>query len=535
MSGSKISIKSLFSDSNSILPMAFFAIGLIAAVYVWAKPLGDFGNYYYGAQFIDAVDYWKVYDVYRFNTAVEALGQKGLFLDHTSVPPQTPLFYLPFSWIKDPFLARGIFNFCGLIAFAFSFRRLLRIYPHIYWGKTLLLSVTMLFLMYQNMVLGQTYLFITALLIEAWLAKLRNAQALSGLFLAIAVSLKITPVIILLYFIAQKKFRTLLYFTVAWIFIAGISVFVVGIDVFQLYYLKLLPRIMDGYVNYPYSETCSSFIVFLRKIGQFDAVLNPQTWLQLSPTMIGILNMFLILPLLILVILRCEMAEQSDVKPWLLLFVLLNLSSGYNSIYSWLTLLPFFFVLKMESRRDRLALILIVFLVLFPAKLLSNGSLFLVYSKLWIGIALLLVLAFPMQKTKVWTKSVVVFSVSFLILQFLRIMHAKETATYTYYHPEVWQTSYLLDYALIDDSLVASTWGVGDTKQIAMLLPSQYQPIQQIDSSTRNPLVLASGVLIKKQMIINDTLVFLSDAGRGVGLYHLFCIPNRKEAIYPQQ
>jgi hypothetical protein len=313
--------------------------------------------------------------------------------------------------------------------------------------------------------------------------------------------------------------------------IAGLSLWITGWDVFVVYYTKLLPRILDGYVNYPYSAISPGIIVFLRKIGQFDAVLNPAPVFHWSPVFIGVLNALLILPFLLLVLRKAEQSSPLDGRSWLAIFVLFNLSSGYNSVYALLLPALFCLFLEMRSKRDWAIGLLVVCITLLPAQLLENTPLLIQYSKLGLTLVLLLLLIFPISFRDLFTPSLVVLSFLFLSTQVLRILRSDEEPRYTYFHPEIWKAAYVLDYWIQDDSLFASTWGKDGAKQVSMKLAYPTRIMQEKDPSYSIPTITSSGILVKKKLLINDTVLFLSDAGRGVGLYHLFCMPIRRAEL----
>jgi hypothetical protein len=113
----------------------------------------------------------------------------------------------------------------------------------------------------------------------------------------------------------------------------------------------------------------------------------------------------------------------------------------------------------------------------------------------------------------------------------LRILRSDEEPRYTYFHPEIWKAAYVLDYWIQDDSLFASTWGKDGAKQVSMKLAYPPRIVQEKDTSHSIPTITPDGILVKKQFVVNDTVLFLSDAGRGVGLYHLFCMPIRRAEL----
>lgn len=516
-------------DSRRWLPLAFLLLGLAGVWKVWYQPLGDFANYYYGARFMNKADCWQVYDVHRFNQAVEAAGQPGLFLDHTSVPPQTPLFYKPLAAIADPFLARGVFNAVGVVVFAFLLWRLLRAYPPAKNSYALLLLVAAAFPVYQNLAFGQTYLFITALLMAAWLAQLRGRMAMAGLWLAVAVALKLTPVVLLLFFVVRRQWRPVVWCLVFWAGITGLSMLVAGTDVFRIYYVHLLPRILDGYLNDPYSASYHGWVVLLRHLGQFDAVLNPEAPFAFSPQLIVLLNAVLLLPLFILVLLRIDRQQLKSTQGWLLLLVFLNIGSGYSSTYSLLVLVPFALLFS-EGNAPLIRTLLLVGICLLPPRLLEHAPVVLQHYKFW----LLLLVFFLTAGTglRPVRLSPVIFRLTLLFigLQAAKAVFLPKQLPMTYYSQSLTKYDYIQDYQLTDSAFKINGYGVsGKTTTTLPYLTGSYCALSGKPDPVHNRIFIGPGNHLFRTLVCDDKkVIFLCDQGRGVGLFHLFTMPREQ-------
>ncbi|MCU0432408.1 MAG: DUF2029 domain-containing protein [Bacteroidia bacterium] len=519
-----MSIDKKENNTAVLIPVLVFLLGIAAVVYCYHKPLSDFGNYYYGAAFMQKNDYRLVYDVHRFNEAVSMAGGRDLFLDHTSVPPQTPLFYKPFSYLPDPFLARGVFNVLGVCCFAFMLYRLLRQYAALSFPRSLVLLAAMAYPLYQNIAFGQTYLFVASLLIAAWLAHLRSRNIMAGVWLALAVVLKITPVVLLLFFVVRRQWKLVLSCAAAYLLLSGAAMLVYGTEVFEMYYLHLLPRIADGYINDPYSASYHGFVVLLRHLGQFDAVLNPHPPMQLSGNAIVLLNLALLLPLLAVALFRSGISRPGETGAFVLLLLFLFLGSGYFSTYSLLVLPPFF-ILHRKGAAPVTQLVLLLVICAVPPRVLEYAPVALQHFKLY---ALLLLFALAASRPERGVRMNAVAAVLVLLfaaLQLAKLFLPGGGPRYAYYSSKI-QQHYVTDYSISNHTLTATVYSKAGKEKIA--LPLATATPCTLPLAPRTEYIGNGNVLYKNIVCRNDTVLFMCDAGRGVGLYHLYAVPRSK-------
>jgi len=490
-------------------------------VYCYNKPLSDFANYYYGAQLFNSEDPHAVYDVHRFNEAVQSSGEKNVFLDHTSVPPQTPAFYKPFTLIKNPYTARAVFNVIGLFIFVYMLHALLKQYSSGSIWYTIGFMIAMFMPIYQNISFGQTYLFITALLIAAWLAHLRGKSALAGIWLGLAIILKITPVVLLLYFIVRKHYRVTIFTAITFVLATTATAFFTGSDVLELYFIDLLPRIADGYINDPYSNSYHGLVVLLRHLGQLDAILNPAPYFNFSPQLIASVNGIVLFVLLGITLLRANIALIRDTAPLALLLLLLYIGSGYSSTYSLLVLPPFLLVIT--SRRPLVYVVLTIFMCALPPRLLTDAPVIFQHFKLYLFLALFMILVAPgirnLRVSAMTTAIIIVFG----ILQIQKIVTADQTPKYEYFKKTITQ-DYITDFAIHNDTLTAIAYSMRGKEIVTIPLPQETPcslPVEPQHLYRDRHHLLYKNITCR-----NDSVIFLCDVGRGVGLYHIFVMPK---------
>lgn len=503
------------------LPFAILVFGCCVIVYCYNKPLSDFANYYYGAQLFNSEDPHAVYDVHRFNEAVQSSGEYNVFLDHTSVPPQSPAFYKPFTLIKNPYTARAVFNAIGLFVFVYMLHALLKRYSSYNTWHAVGFMIAMLVPIYQNISFGQTYLFITALLIAAWLAHLRGKSVTAGLWLGLAIVLKITPVILLLYFIVRKHFRVAFSTALTVVLLTiGAAVFT-GSEILQLYFIDLFPRIADGYINDPYSNSYHGLVVLLRHLGQYDAILNPAPYFNFSPQLIASVNGIVLFVFLGITLLRSTNAQQRDSVPLALLLLLLYIGSGYSSTYSLLVLPPF--ILITTTRKQLLSAVLTILICALPPRLLTDAPVFVQHFKLYLFLALFIVLVAPGIRNLRASAIVTAVLTLFGILQIQKIVTADQLPKYQYFKKTITQ-DYITDFSIHHDTLTAIAYSMRGKEIVT--IPLTHETPCSLPLEPQNLYRDRHHLLYKNITCRNDSVIFLCDVGRGVGLYHIFAMPK---------
>ncbi|MCA6363059.1 MAG: DUF2029 domain-containing protein [Bacteroidetes bacterium] len=512
------------NNTAVLLPLCVLLLGLAAVYYCYHKPLSDFGNYYYGAALMQKSDYRLVYDVHRFNEAVSMAGGKDLFLNHTTVPPQTPLFYKPFSYVPDPFLARGIFNVLGVCCFAFMLYRLLRQYAALSFPRSMLLLAAMAYPLYQNIAFGQTYLFIASLLIAAWLANLRGRAILTGLWLALAVILKVTPVVALLYFLVRRQWNVFWSFLAVYAAITGIAIGLYGTEVFEMYYLHLLPRIADGYINDPYSASYHGLIVLLRHLGQYDAVLNPNPVFTISPAIIVLINLAVLLPLLAVALFRSGIQKSGETGAFVLLLLFLFLGSGYFSTYS-LLILPPFFILHRRGAAPVMQMLLLLIICAVPPRMFEHAPVALQHFKLYALVLLFALTAARPERGVRMNAVAALLLLSFAAVQIVKVFLPHSGPQFAYFSRTISQ-HYVTDYMIEGNALRATVYNKAGKEKIT--LPLAAAAHCEVKLPAKPEYAGPGNVLFKNIVCRNDSVIFMSDAGRGAGLYHLYAMPRSK-------
>ena len=195
------------ANYNTISIMVFLIIGFILITITKNNPIGDFGNYYYGSKiFIDGkFSILNYKSIIHFNTQILAYGETNFFENYIPVPPFSILFYLPLVFFKS-ITAKLVFNLLTLILFCFSLARVLKILNINSW-VIVLLPIVFFGPLYNNIIQGQSYLLVAALLIEAYIASEKNKFFLTSLLIGLCICLKIFPAIFLIYFLLKRQYK----------------------------------------------------------------------------------------------------------------------------------------------------------------------------------------------------------------------------------------------------------------------------------------------------------------------------------------
>jgi hypothetical protein len=147
---------------------------------------------------------------------------------------------MPFS-LLPAMVAKLIFNLGSLLLLLRSVHRLTTFYKiePVY----LLLIPVFFFLPIRNELLfGQVYLLVFSLISESWLAYKKAKHFETGIYLALAIMLKVFPVLLLSIFIFRKKFDIFAYAVAACLVLFGISVFTAVLRFGRFTYSRCCPR-----------------------------------------------------------------------------------------------------------------------------------------------------------------------------------------------------------------------------------------------------------------------------------------------------
>ncbi len=504
---------------NDLLFVLLLALtGIVLSFYVQHKPLGDFGNYYFSGKMAFTGQVWeKVYDVYAFNSWIN---EPQLFLDHTSVPPQSILLFYPLQLFADPYTAKLVFNIFGTLLFAFACWRLLRS-GLIKRSVFFVMLIPALVPFYYNVLFGQTYLLLGALLVFTVLLYEKQRWLAAAGLLAMVIAFKITPVVLLVYLLWKKDFRFAGATVLFSVLLLGLTVPFTGADTLAHYYNEILPRMLQGYVSDPYSESFHGFIVLLRKLFSFDAVLNPAPAAALSDAWITLLNSVFTLVVLVCCLMQFRREAGQTGRAFFLLLLFTNLCSGYNSSYALLLFLPF--LPAPVTWKDKAALVLLALAMVLPPRLFENQFALLAHYKLILFLGVLLLQLPGRDKTFRFAGINIVLPALFLLAGLMQVLQQRNPLPVTYYNAAQLPEHFVLDYNITPGKLNYTFWGYAGKNTGSIVIP---EVPYTWDKRTNDLQELPGHWQVRNCIRMNGQVIFLSDYKRGVGLYNVFCMPE---------
>lgn len=509
---------------QKFIPFLFFLVGIGILFVKRHEPLRDFGNYYYGSKLYTegrfSIDYYK--SISKFNNELVAFGEKELFENYIPVPPLSLLVYAPFC-LLDAMAAKLLFNVLGLLMFCFSLYKVLR---HIQANSVLLLALPVIFFfpLFNNLLQGQTYLLLSALLFESYLALEKSKVHVPALLIAACISLKLFPAFILLYVLLRKNYKVaawVLFYTGAFILLAGLAT---NFLLIKYYFTQIAPRLLNNEIIGPYHPSNQSVYSLLLNIFSTDAIHNPQPFIQLPDCIPFIEGLACAVFILFIVGLQ----QKNNLFLFGLTVFTGQLCNRYNTSYALILLIPFALAVLNENIPSRpKVLVALLLFIAFSVPLNTAGGmpLLLQFLRLIVLLLLLPLLAklFPLQINVIQVASLSVALILFKYFSF--------SLSPVNYFPVQNSSGILYDFTISNNTLrLVSTLGWHDTVEV-MTLPGKAVFDKRI-SLYGNKLMLNGHLLNNerdnklKPFLYNDTcIVFLSDLNQGTGFYKLRQIP----------
>lgn len=511
------------NNGSQLFPLGLLVIGMCCAVYCYNKPLGDFANYYFGSKLLlSGTNVWEnIYNIAAFNKSIINQGYTGLFLSHTSVAPQSLLFYVPFALIPDPYLAKFVFNAVGMVSLSalFYFFQKRQSFS---FGKSMVLVFIFLPALYYNILFGQTYILIAAILFFLLLYA-DEYPYMAALLLAVAISLKISPLILLFYFFIKRQYRFVIIALLFTAVIFLISIFIIGYETISNFYVHILPKLLNGFVNDPFSASYHSIIVMLRRLFLYDELLNPQVYKNLSIQTIAILSLMLTAILLFFVIQSIVAKQMNKAIAFFLLLLFVNASAGYTTTYGLMMLFPS--LLLMEHTKSKVVLVIVILLCWLPPLLLVNQNPLFVYFKLYLFLAAIIILSVQYFNKSDY-KIALFTTIVFIGVGVMKVASSK-SKSFPYYNASTYQHDYILEAHVTGDTISYDYFdfkGFHQEKRAEEKLADRCEK----EGSANVIRFLEDGTQVRKVVCFKDSVLFLSDYNRGPGLYNLYVLPKKQ-------
>lgn len=507
---------------NQINIISLIFLGMVLILFVTKSiyfPLSDFANYYFGSKFfLDGKSLFDIYEGYRFNQMIFAEGHKHVFVNYTPLPPITLLFFIPFTLFEVE-IAKLVFN---LFSASILFITLFYVFKYYSINLKYLFFIPVLFFfpILNNFLFGQVYILLFTLLIIGFLLFEKNHKKGAALLWSIAILLKIFPAIIIIYLVLKKEWKQIFYLISFCILLLIISVSIVGYSIWSQYIFSILPRLLHGEFHDTFTPHFQTMFVLLKNLFIHDSISNPAPVFE-SPVLFNILFLFFKALMLSIATFSSLKSTKSGIVKFSVWIVMSLMIAPYGSTYGLLLLIIFYVAFLKDFQADRTKIFLISITLFFicavPIQKFLPFPFFLKYPRLYFML-FLIVMIFFIFKVKLKLNYLIPFLLIFTFsLKF-------DSSKSNYYLPAVKELM-IYDYTVLNNRLNYRYWNDNGEKiktiatsdsiwfdESLILKHNQiyYNGNQITDSNDRK---------LKPMRIGDDSIVFLSDANRGVGFY----------------
>jgi hypothetical protein len=481
-------------------------LSLLLAGVAAFKPIGDFGNFYFGSYFM-AKGMWGdwMYTPYLFNMAIYKEGMRNFFLNYAAVPPLTSIVYLPFTLV-EPETAKLIWNICSVAVLFAAIRQWVQYLKLPAWVY-LVFPVVFCISLRNNFYEGQTYCIIFFLLTAGFFFSEQKKYLLMSLCWALAIHLKISPAFVAFYLLSRKDVKGLFYLSSAILVMALTSAPFISVVVWKQFVFDILPRLSAGEINNPYVLNYQSFQVMMKQLLVSDALYNPGALFN-QPVLFKQVTLYFQLLVLVGTLLCCQRGI-SAVKQFSLWVTASFLLSGYGMSYCLILIgIVWLAEISQHDLRKSIVYSLLAGLIsTLPYNVLATAPVVLRFHRFYLLLMLLL------YQCKALFSRTALFAFAGCALVFLipfRVVDAR--GTYVPVHRDAIMIGQL---QLHEHMLVYRYFSFYGPKQDTIHLPFELKQTRWIVQD--------------KSVCINDSVCyFLSDERIGVGFNTL-----KKEVITP--
>ena len=159
-------------------------------------------------------------------------------------PPSSILIFLPFGKL-DFYRAYAIWNLFGMILFVVSIILLLRelnVKANIWIISPMVVAILAGNTVCEVVRLGQLGFILLFLFVLIWIADRSRMWTTAGFLLAIAISIKLFPAFLMIYFAAKRRWSALISCLVSIVAIASVTAMIFGISTYREYFINVFPR-----------------------------------------------------------------------------------------------------------------------------------------------------------------------------------------------------------------------------------------------------------------------------------------------------
>ena len=517
--------------SRTILYLLPLTILLAVCVYRSVSvPFSDYAGYYFGGRALLQGHYQGAYDIRQLNVSIAAEGYKDVLVSYAPFPPFSALVFAPFLLFKMG-VSKILFNCCSCALFLFTLYRVVRFFsvpPYF-----LLLAPVVFFIpIVNNIYFGQSYLLLTCLLLEGFMAYKKDRMLLSSALWGVAILFKLFPAVLLLWLLLRKKYRSFLYLSAACGLLFALSLLLNGVAVWKYYLWQVLPKLNSGELNDSFTYIFQSAHMLLKRVFLYDALLNPHPVFY-NPYLF-VLTMAVFKALLItggvLVTGRRKKEDFLSFAVWLMVSMLISPNGSSYSLV--LLVIPLMALAVDKARILALAAVILFAACSISVQRFGAYPVWAQFPRLYLLLIFFVLLMWAGLRSDVGTARrwkapavlTLILSVLFYTLDISKWLPAKDNSSYLLTKEE---HLFIYDYTVRDKRLVYYSWdGRGQHETVT---DYRVDTVAEGGVEIRNNQIWYRGKEMtmspdqkEKPLLLNGAyIVYLSDLHRGVGFYTL--------------
>lgn len=365
---------------RALLLLAVAYLMLHTVPRAWSKLNTDFPNYYVTARLAhEGIDTARVNEWVWLQREKDHRAVDIRLISLLPITPFSTLVMWPVTGLA-PLVAKHIWLLINL-ALLIPLTWMLRELTGLHWRRVALI-LALSFPLHRNLLYGQFYLFLLALLVAACWASLREYDVSAGALIAIAAAAKVFPLLFFVLFLQRRNWRALLAAAVTGVATVAVSLAVFGLNLHRTYLHEILPWTLRGEGMPPYAVSYASISGLMHDLFLYEPQWNPHPW-HSSPLAYALLQptlQMLVLAPAILLIRRADRSKERMLLEWsALLTASLAISTMPASYHFVLAVFPVCVLAGWCLRHRRpgwLAVLFVVYLGIgfpFPTPLVPPG------------------------------------------------------------------------------------------------------------------------------------------------------------------
>jgi hypothetical protein len=386
-----------------------------------------------------------------------------------------------------------------------------------------LLIPILFFIPIKNEILfGQVYFLIFFLISESWLAYQKSHLKLGACYLAIAILLKVFPVLLILIPLFKRQFKFIFFIAAFGLILLSVSVLFSGIEIWQFMLTEVLSKASQGEISEAYVPNYQSVLMFFKELLIYEPTLNKTASFHSPEIFHSLLFVFNCTLIVLGFYITTKIKDLFlALSYWVLVIILI---SPYGNTYTLILLLfPYFALIqsKLSSPR-KIASILLIFLASnLPTTIFLKYPFPLSYLRLFVLLLLLIMLLSHFYKQINYKMT----GILALISAVFAFNFAKVATSNSKCFLEKGSPILIYDFEIKAQQLTYYYWNEhGENKRSVPLKFSKVDTLELKGNEITyngNTLVSDGGNKRNPMLIDGNFILYLSDFDRGIGFYTL--------------